>query len=267
MQYNIGDIISFNVENSFFKSKGEIIRIFYIKDKTYIKIYSFFHRKNIYLKILPDGEFFILKKRNKKKLDIKKNEAVLYQLNDHYNPRKNLMNFIYKIILFLTILSLIIPHGLDFKNPFVSVEFHYKDFLNKNYNIYQLYEVITTRISYRYDMGEYWKTPEEAWSYKHGDCEEFSVICSDYLNYHKIENYIVGLNLKGSLIGHAAVFVKIKDVFYIIDLTKALEHQGIKKLQKAKTLKDAIKEYSTLPVNIFQVPKFSNDKIVIDTIY
>jgi len=260
--YNIGDIVTFKKKKSFFNITGEIKGIVILNGKTYLKIYSFYNRKEeIY--ILTKHSELILIKKMVEPLDYEKRNEV----NDNKFSYEILNKFAVKIFAVLIIISLVIPYTPKFVTNLFVPRLSYTDFISKNISIYEVYKIITDRMAYRYDRDEFWETPKTAWVKKFGDCEEFASICSDYLTKHKIENYLVGLNIKNSNIGHAVVFAKINNFYYMLDLTRAVELDGIKRLDKTKDLREAVLKYSTLPVTIYKIPDKDGKKEVLSYIY
>lgn len=264
--YKIGDVISFSIDNSYPQLKGEIRNIYIWKEKTFIKIYTFFDRKDR-LYILSDDGNFILPKRKRKALS-DKNEPILYDLHDNYEDNIGLKIFIMRVIAVVIILVFLFADILiNVRMPFLYGNLNYRDFLNKSYSVSKTFNIVKSRILYRYDMKEKWSLPEDAWYKRFGDCEEYAAIFAEYLTVKNIENYIVGLNIKNSRIGHAVVFFKKNNTYTIADLTGAVETAGLKEIPNARNLRDAIKYYSTLPVSVYDIPKFNGDKNILGYIY
>jgi hypothetical protein len=262
--YKIGDIVTFNQKNSLMHITGEITDYFFVKNKIYLKIYSFFKRKEEYYILINDNEVVLSRKYNRRN----NHDAIVYKSLFYKKILNNdIKNSIYKILAILIVLSFLIPFYPAVSKFLFQPKISYEEFVNYDLSIYDLYKIITNRIYYKYDTGEFWETPKTAWNKSYGDCEEFASICSDYLTKHKIENYLIGLNIKNSNTGHAVVFAKIKNIYYMIDLTMAVEKQGIKRLDKIPSLKEAISIYSTLPVIVYKIPAFDGDKKQIETIY
>lgn len=270
-EIKIGDIKTFKLRNSPITIRGEIIKILVRHERTYIKLYSFFLRKELFYRLTKDMELVSLKRKshNKKNIEIYPVETFygddeIKPFNPYYEKIRNLFIKIISIILIISILLLTFPKIII---PIYRVNMTFSNFLSSTYSIEELYVVVTNKIHYRYDMGENWITPENAWNKKYGDCEEFSAIISKYLTEHDIENYLIGLSIKNRNQGHAMVFAKYKGTYYAIDPTKAVEKYGIKKLVFQRNLKESVRLYTTAPAHIFKIPSYDTEKKILGTIY
>ena len=83
----------------------------------------------------------------------------------------------------------------------------------------------------------------------------------------KLRIILSGFKPKILNIGHAVVFVKLKNEYYIIDPTYALEGTGVKKINNCGNLRDAVSQYSSLPCEVYKIPSYENEKKVINYIY
>ncbi len=257
-----GDIVNLKIKKKIFKIKGEVLDIYFNNNIQYITIYSFFKRKPETFILNENSELIEI---NKNSLNIDdQNSPVIYELTDEEKKHDN--KFLFKAISFLTLIIFTFSIFDDIKYPFFIPKFGYETFLKKNYNLKELYLTVRKRLDYAYDLGDdYWQTPEDAWKNKKGDCEEFASIIADYLTMHKINNYLVGMNTRDNK-GHAVVFSVINNVFYIIDPTRAIELDGVAKLNKIKSLDDAVRLYTRDRAFIYSVPKFNGDKNITDKV-
>ena len=258
----IGDVVSLPEKNSLIKISGEVQDLFFYNDRCYIKIYSFFHRKPILYLLNGKGELVNVSRKKSGKRNSGADDIIKYDLDRPGNPIIPGISpaRIISILLIFLFLFAYFPFNRFFSND------SYRNFLAKNYSFNELFYAVHSRINYRSDFDEYWHTPLTAWNDKNGDCEEMASIVSDYLNHQGIENYLAGLDMKGGP-GHAVVFVRYANDFYIIDPTRALERSGVRKLDKAKTLTEAIRYYTTAPVNIYRIPSYDGQKEIVDTVY
>ena len=263
-KFQIGDVVTFPLKDSFFNITGEIRRVINFNEKTIIKIYDFFSRKEKFYYLTENKEFLLLKKLKKRD---NKNKPIIY---DFENKTEYIFKnkIIVSIIILLILLSIVSSYFIYLRFPdFITSSATYEKFLNKKMSITDLYKTVTDRISYRYDLGEKWLKPKTAWDTRYGDCEDFSVVTSDYLNFHKIENYIVGVYFPGNSTGHAMVIAKTENTFWVIDLTRAVEQAGYKKFINIKNIEEIIKKYTQLNAEIFKIPSYDGEKEKIGVIY
>jgi predicted transglutaminase-like cysteine proteinase len=260
-----GEAVSFTEKDSMIPVTGEVRKFFIRGNVRYVLIYSFFHRKNI-LFTLTDGNRLVRYgkkpgKRSRHNSIDGNNDVIMYELEERDKPSsgKPSVKFI-SIILILIFLFSYFPITNIFSM------YDYRTFLSKDFTLNELFYAVSSRINYQSDADDFWNTPEHAWNKKFGDCEEFASITGDYLNHHGIENHLASLNVKNSFTGHAVVFVKQDGVFYIIDPTRALEKSGVKRLEKAKSLRDAVLMYAELPAYIFKIPSYEGEKKILSTI-
>lgn len=263
-EIKIGDIVSFKRKGTGVKLKGEVRDCFFKDNEFYLIIYSFFERKEITFILNKKFELITPVKFLTKK---NKTSVIFYDLSKVGTGKNKFSRIILKTISVLILITLIFTINPNLKISLVSTSFSYEEFLSKELSLNKLFLIITTRLRYKYDVGEQWMTPNFAWNNRYGDCEEYASIFSDYFTHHNIENYIIGLNLKNNYKGHAVVIAKIDKSFYIIDPTFAVESAGIRKLKKITTLRGVISQYSTLPVAAYKVPSFNGEKKVISYIY
>jgi hypothetical protein len=260
----IGDHVTFSRKDSFLKENGEVVDFHFLNERFFIKIYSFYKRKIISYILTENLELAPIRKKRKKKYE----PANLYDSDEEQKAPlfiKRLLIKTVSVILIVSFILLYYPHTFFL---LFSPSLKYEKFLENDYSLGELFHVVTSRMIYQSDIaGDYWDTPEYAWNKQSGDCEEFASICADYLTHHKIENYLVGLQTRDPNIGHAVVFVKLKDDFYIIDPTEALEGSGVRKIDNCKNLHDAVKQYSILPCEVYKVPTYENEKKIISYIY
>jgi predicted transglutaminase-like cysteine proteinase len=240
--------------------KGELRQIYEKRNKIYLAIYSFSQRKEIIYRINSRKELILQKKRPWFKIRP-------FQLTSHSENSvfSKITGFLFYPVAVILILALIVTSFPEIPNNFKK-GITYQEFLDRKMNFYQLFTAINAQLSYRYDLSENWMTPEDAWGRKTADCEEYSAICSDYLNRRGIENYLIGITF-GDRQGHAVVFARDPDEknFYILDLTRALEKWGVKKL-KADTLADAVKVYTQKDAYHFKIPSKNGEKQLINII-
>lgn len=263
-KFKKGEIVSLKIKSKKIKIKGEIRQLFIENNKIYITLYLLFNRKEQTFILNKDLELIDIKKEHKIK-----NTVSLIELskNDEIKPKRKIIKLLKKAIAALILISLILTINPLIRIPSISTSFSYEEFLKKEYSIYSLFQTVVTRIKYRYDVGEQWVTPENAWDNRYGDCEEFAGIISDYFHFRGIENYLVGINFKNSRQGHAVVFVRINNKLYIMDPTFALEPLGIREFKKAKDLNDAVRQYTKLPAYLYKVPVQDGQKQMIKRIY
>ncbi len=263
-----GDIISFNIRNSgLMKISGEVRNFYFDNSRFVITVYDFFRReeksfildKN--LKLVDPAKIKKIKRKN-----TRHSVHIPYNVEADSKKEGQKKTFV-KIFSALVIIVFLFTSVPGLRISFIPTSYNYREFLSKKFSIYQLYNVVTSRLNYKPDVYDEWMTPDYAWTFKTGDCEEYANIISDYLNHHGVKNYVVGLNLRHQAVGHAVVFAKIGGFFYMIDPTRAVETAGIKKLANVNSLRDAVKIYSTLPVDIFKIPSVNYEKVVVDTIY
>jgi predicted transglutaminase-like cysteine proteinase len=202
------------------------------------------------------------KRRKRKKRHVRDDEIIPYEFDAETNSGK-VKKHITKVLSIILILIFLFSY-IPFEHFFPM--YSYQTFLSKKFTFNELFYAVFARINYRSDFDDFWNTPLTAWNTKNGDCEEFASITSDWLSHHGIENYLTGLSIKGSFMGHAVVFIKYENGYYIIDPTRALEKSGVKKLDKASNLKEAVLLYSDLPAYIFKVPAFDGEKKIIKTV-
>jgi hypothetical protein len=234
--------------------------LYYHNDRLYLKIYSFFRRKEILYILTNKHELEKPHKIRRRKI----NDNIIYDFTkEDKDTGYKIWNIIFKITAALLIVLFLFSY---FPVTHFLASYSYKEFLSKKYSFEELFYAVSSRIDYQSDFDDLWNTPLYAWNKKKGDCEEMASIISDYLHNAKIENYLAGLNIKNSRMGHAVVFAKINNNFYIIDPTRAIESSGTAKINKAETLKEAILKYSSLPVYIYKVPSFEGEKSVAEII-
>lgn len=262
----IGDNIVLKEITGGINISGELRRIFFIKEKCYVVIYSFFHRKEIIYRYTRGKELLQLGKPKKKKKDL---SPIIYQsLFEPEKPKNEKARSLFSkisIIFLLIIATFCLFPPIDF--GFLFENESYYTFLNKNYTLNELFGTVNNRIHYRYDFDDNWMTPKSAWEIRYGDCEEFSSIVSAYLTTHKVTNYMMGLDVKNSNSGHAVVFVYKDNKYYIIDSTRALEKYGVKELKNARTLTEAVRVYTENTAEILKVPSYNGEQVVLDHVY
>jgi len=266
----IGDIKTFKLRNSPITIKGEITKIFVRHERIYIKLYSFFLRKELFYRLSKDMELFNLRKKiSGKKIKVYPDETFYGDENTKApNPYfEKIVKIFIKIISVILIVSILLLTFPKIIIPIYRVNMTFSSFLSTPYSIEELYSVVTNKINYRYDMSENWVTPESAWNKKYGDCEEFAAIISKYLTTQGIENYLIGMSIKNRNQGHAMVFAKHKGTYYVIDPTKAVEKYGVKALIFQRNLKECVNLYTTYPANIFKIPTYDSEKKILGTIY
>ncbi len=265
---NIGDIVSFKSKNfSFINIKGEVKDFYFKKNRFFLKVYSYYKREEITFILSKDLKLIDTSKLKKRKKTNLESSYYYYNYSKSGPIEKNNRNLSFKAFALIIAVIFLLTTIPDFKLSFVSTSYEYNEFLKKKLSIYKLYSIVTKRINYMPDINDEWMSPQFAWDNRFGDCEEYANIISDYLNHHTIENYVTGLNLKNKSEGHAVIFVKKDNIFYILDPTRAVEEMGIKKLNNINALKDAIRLYSSLPVSIYKVPSKNYEKEIIETIY
>lgn len=260
-QINIKDIVNLKIKKNFFKIHGEVLDIAIIDNIRYITIYSFYTRKPE--KFIINENMELIKINKKSFINDTDSDINFYKYSN--KETKQSKKFFFKIIAFITLSIFIYSIFNNIKYPFFIPKITYSTFLNNNYNLKKLYLTVRKRLDYVYDFDDYWQTPDYAWKNKKGDCEEFASIISDYLNKHQINNYLVGMNTKDNK-GHAVVFAAIDNIYYIIDPTRAIEIDGVARLDKIKTLKDAVRIYTDEQAYIYSIPKFNGDKNIIDRV-
>jgi hypothetical protein len=260
----VGDTRLFKKEGALFRTRGEIREIFIHEELCYIRLYLFFWRKEELF--ILNGRARLVKADELHERDI--NYPVYYKdIHEGTAEPKHFWETIKRVMGALILITFILTINPNIKIPTESSQLSYDEFLKKNYNIYELYNAVTSRIKYRYDVGENWYTPKYAWDQRSGDCEEFANIIADHLTRHGIESYVVGLQFKYMPSGHAVVIAKIKDSYYFIDPTFASEPLGIKEYKNAKTLAEVTRKYSSSPASIYKIPSINGEKIMIRTVF
>lgn len=253
-----GDMVTFSTTFSSFKLSGELRKIFWQEEECRVTLYSFMHRE--------DKTYVLTEELKLSPLDSKKELPALESWNDDWGetPTRGLFQSkIARLISLVILAAILFPILSIIPWPLNEVNYAYEEFLAKDLSISQLYRTIRRRMTYQSEAGDYWLPPKDAWDLRVGDCEEFAVICSDYLNKHHQENYLVGLFDGDDFNGHAVVFVKERDHFTIIDLNRYSETFGIHKLTDSKTLEDALRNYTERPGAVYGIPTVPGEKRLI----
>lgn len=251
--HNIGDEVSYRKSGTNKYIKGELRRLASTGESCLITIYSYYVREELTFRI--DANLELLNPQEPIHSD--SDELVYYELSGK-TGRGMVGRWIERIVLFILLFSLIAPFIPELKLR--DVNFSYSDFLQSSFNLNELYDVVYNRVKYVYDAEDIWLTPGFAWQLRRGDCEELSIIYSDYLSNHGIDNYVVGLYFKGQIRGHAVVFADYKDDFYMIDLTKAVESMGIRRFKGVRELPEAVSYYEPQTATVYEIPAFNGDK-------
>lgn len=250
---SIGDEVTYKKSGSTKHVKGELRRLAATSESCLITIYSYFARAEQTYRI--NGNFEL--SWPEEPVDNDSDELVYYDLSRA--GRGGVMRrLIERVVLFVLLFSLIAPFIPELK--FRDVNYSYSQFLERSFSLNELYNVVDTRIRYTYDAEDIWLTPQFAWQLRRGDCEELSVIYSDYLRHRGVVSYVVGLYFKGQAAGHAVVFADYEGDFYMIDLTKAVESIGIRRFKGVRELSEALSYYDAQTVTVYEIPDFNGDK-------
>lgn len=251
---SVGDEVSFKKSGSHRSVKGELRRLAATNENCLITIYSYFDRKEHTFSINSNLELYKTEILEENGSD----ELVYYDLSKGRGASGRLRWLAERVMLFLLLFSLVAPLLPEIKLH--DVNYSYAEFLEKSFSLSRLYDVVTTRIRYTYDADDTWLTPAFSWQLRQGDCEELALIYSDYLTHNNIESYVVGLYYNDRPAGHAVVFARYEGSFYMIDLTKAIEALGIRKLKEMTTLEEAVRYYKAHGATVFKVPEYNSDK-------
>lgn len=250
---SIGDEVSYRMGGSTRLVKGELRRLAATGESCLITIYSYFARAELTYRI--DERFEL--SRPEEPVESNSDELVYYDLSGG-TGRGVVRRWIERVVLFVLLFSLIAPFVPELK--FRDVNYSYNEFIAGSFNLNELYDVVYNRISYTYDAEDFWLTPRFAWQLRKGDCEELSLVYSDYLRQHGITSYVVGLYFRGQANGHAVVFADYEGDFYMIDLTKAVESMGIRRFKGVRALSEAVAYYDAQTATVYEIPDFNGDK-------
>lgn len=135
----------------------------------------------------------------------------------------------------------------------------YHEFLSAEFSPGELTRIVGARVSYERDVDEYWSAPRGVWETRRGDCEDYAMVVSAYLDRRDIEHMVVGFSLKESLAGHAAVIAELDGTRVLIDPTLATAPGGIRYYGSAPggappSPAEILEEYAVLPAAIYETP-------------
>lgn len=253
-QYSIGDEVEFKKAKSFSMVQGELRGVFTSGGNCYVTIYSYYKRKDFTFMV---NNFMELESNNAVP-DVEADELIYYELKEQKPLYKRLQKIVGKTLLILVVISSLVGYLPEFN--FEMPRYSYQEFLQKEMSVNKLFNVATARLTYQYENSELWLTPANAWLLRQGDCEEFATICADYLKKHNITSYVTGLYMRGEAVGHAVVFLYHEDSWHMMDLNRAIEKNGLRKITGAKSLRQAISYYEPAHAIIYKIPSYDGEK-------
>lgn len=233
-----------------------------ISGRVCLIIYSFFYRKDMGFILTRDLKLAKPDFAEKKEYKEPVMYAELLDSDEPYRPNKR-ADLFKKAIVWILLIAFLLTSIPGIKIPNSLNTLTYDEFMKEDLSLEELFITITGRLRYRYDIQDEWTTPRYAWENKFGDCEEFASLICEYLNTRNVENYLVGLRARHYDSGHAVVFIKTNEGFFIIDPTGAVESAGIKRLKGITTLKDAVRIYDYEPSPVYKVPERNGEKEVL----
>lgn len=135
----------------------------------------------------------------------------------------------------------------------------FDEFLATDMSLERMVSTVAARVSYEPDVEEFWSPAEGVWATRGGDCEDYAMIVSTYLERHGIEHTVVGLSLADSLAGHAAVIVRTDDARVLIDPTMATAPTGIRYFRRTEggdipSRAAVLEDYARLPAVAYDPP-------------
>lgn len=135
----------------------------------------------------------------------------------------------------------------------------FDEFLATDMSLERMVSTVAARVSYERDVEEFWSPAEGVWATRHGDCEDYAMVVSAYLEQHGIEHTVVGFPLTDSLAGHAAVIARTEDARVLIDPTMATAPTGIHYFRRADDGKlpsraAVLEDYAQFPAVAYDPP-------------
>ena len=135
----------------------------------------------------------------------------------------------------------------------------FDEFLATDMSLERMVSTIAARVSYERDVEEFWSPAAGVWAMRGGDCEDYAMIVSAYLERHGIEHTVVGFSLADSLAGHAAVIARTDDARVLIDPTMATAPTGIRYFRRIEdgglpSRAAVLEDYARLPAVAYDPP-------------
>ncbi|MFO7781798.1 MAG: transglutaminase-like domain-containing protein [Spirochaetia bacterium] len=135
----------------------------------------------------------------------------------------------------------------------------FDEFLATDMSLERMVSTVAARVSYERDVEEFWSPAEGVWAMRGGDCEDYAMIVSAYLERHGVEHTVVGFSLADSLAGHAAVIARTDDARVLIDPTMATAPTGIRYFRRTgdgdiPSRAAVLEDYARLPAVAYDPP-------------
>ncbi len=159
----------------------------------------------------------------------------------------------------LGLLLLLLPLATAGINQLRTAGMSFDEFLATDMSLERMVSTVAARVSYERDVEEFWSPAEGVWTSRRGDCEDYAMIVSAYLERHGIEHTVVGFPLADSLAGHAAVVAETEDARVLIDPTMATAPTGIRHFRRTDdgelpSQAAALEDYAQLPAAAYDSP-------------
>lgn len=143
----------------------------------------------------------------------------------------------------------------------------YAGFLSTDMSLSELVGTVSARVSYERDIEDYWSPPADVWESRHGDCEDYAMVLSQYLTHHDIEHDLLSFSLQDELRGHAAVIAHVDGARVLLDPTRATAPGGIQYFRagddgRAPSTAEILDEYAVLPATSYHTPARSGQPVV-----
>ncbi len=149
------------------------------------------------------------------------------------------------ILVFIVIFPLIQGGAVRLKASTTS----YNELLARDLNLSQLLSTVSARVDYRPDVEDYWSAPRAVWERRSGDCEDYALLVSAYLNRHNVSHHVLGMALKPDLQGHVAVVAESERGPVLLDPTRATAPTGLKRYPRGTEIAEIAAEFAALPVD------------------
>ncbi|MFP4068167.1 MAG: transglutaminase-like domain-containing protein [Spirochaetaceae bacterium] len=135
----------------------------------------------------------------------------------------------------------------------------YKEFLETEMSLEELVDTVRARVSYEHDVEDFWSPAPGVWETRRGDCEDYAMLISAYLDRWGVEHQVVGFSLTDSLAGHAAVIARTEDARVLLDPTTATADAGIEYAHRGPSGElpspaEVLEDYAVLPAAEYDTP-------------
>jgi predicted transglutaminase-like cysteine proteinase len=135
----------------------------------------------------------------------------------------------------------------------------YGEFLDTGMSLERMTSTVAARIDYERDVEEFWSPADGVWDARRGDCEDYAMVVSAWLEAQGIEHTVVGFPLEESLDGHAAVIAETDDARVLIDPTMATAPTGVRFFPREASgslpdLATVLSDYAAFPAATYESP-------------